>query len=289
MNDQYDAHTLRKLQLAQCCILEDFIRICDENDIKYFIFAGCGIGVERHGGFIPWDDDIDIGMLRADYEKFREIAKKDYSEKYQILEISEDPEFPFFNMEFKRRGTRNVPVIFKGNDTDMGIDVALYPFDNVADDPKKRKRQLRSVFVWHKLKILREFGHPVLFITGFKRKVVSAICVIAHAFLKLFHVSHAFINRHYLKSALKYNVTETEWVSCFFDTTPMGSAIKRSELFPLVDKKFEYLTVKVPNKNHEYLTRCFGDYMQLPPPEKRKNHFPYILEFGPFEDLQTDE
>lgn len=289
MNDQYDPKVLRKLQLAQCKVFEDFIKICEDNNLEYFLFAGCAIGVERHGGFIPWDDDIDIAMLRSDYEKFKEIAKKEYSDKYEILEISENPEFPFFNMEFKRKGTRNVPAIFKGNDTDMGIDVALYPYDNVADDPKKRKRQLFSVFFWHKIKILREFGHPVLFMSGFKRKVVSAICIIAHAFLKFFGVSHKFINKMYLKSALKYNDTETEWLSCFFDTTPMNSAIRRDEIYPLQDRKFEYLTVKVPAKNHEALTRCYGDYMQLPPVEERKNHIPYILEFGPFDDIQIDE
>ncbi|MBE6809616.1 MAG: LicD family protein [Ruminococcaceae bacterium] len=289
MSKQYDPKVLRKLQLAQCIIMEDFIKICEENNLDYFIFAGCAIGVERHGGFIPWDDDIDIGMLRADYEKFKEIALKDYADKYEILEISQDAKFPFLNMEFKRKGTRNVPEIFKDCDVDMGIDVAIYPFDNVADDKSKRKRQLRAVFFWHKIKILREFGHPVLFIKGWKRTIVSLICVVLHAVLKVFNISHAFINKQYLKSALKFNNTETEWVSCFFGTTPMENSMKRTEIFPLAEKKFEYLTVKIPGKNHECLTRKFGDYMQIPPPEKQKNHVPYILDFGPFEDLQINE
>ena len=141
MSKQYEPQVLRKLQLAQCLIMEDFIKICEENNLDYFIFAGCAIGVERHGGFIPWDDDIDIGMLRADYERFKEIAKNNYSDRYEILEISETDKFPFLNMEFKRKGTRNVPEIFKDCDVDMGIDVAIYPFDNVADDIKKRKKQ----------------------------------------------------------------------------------------------------------------------------------------------------
>lgn len=289
MSKQYDPKVLRKLQLAQCIIMEDFIKICEENNLDYFIFAGCAIGVERHGGFIPWDDDIDIGMLRADYEKFKEIALKDYADKYEILEISQDAKFPFLNMEFKRKGTRNVPEIFKDCDVDMGIDVAIYPFDNVADDKNKRKHQLRAVFFWHKIKILREFGHPVLFIKGWKRTIVSLICVVLHAVLKVFNISHAFINKQYLKSALKFNNTETEWVSCFFGTTPMENSMKRTEIFPLAEKKFEYLTVKIPGKNYECLTRKFGDYMQIPPPEKQKNHVPYILDFGPFEDLQINE
>ena len=61
-NEQYDPKVLRKLQLAELEVFKDFIKICDENGLSYFLFAGCAIGVERHKGFIPWDDDIDIGM-----------------------------------------------------------------------------------------------------------------------------------------------------------------------------------------------------------------------------------
>ncbi len=288
MGNQYDPKVLRKLQLAQCIILKDFMKICEENKLDYFIFAGCAIGVERHQGFIPWDDDIDIGMLRKDYEKFIDIAKKEYSDKYQILEISEDDRFPFLNAEFKRKGTKNLPEVFKTSDVDMGIDVAIYPFDNVCDDMVKRKRQLRSVFFWHKIKILREFGHPVLFIKGWKRNVVSAICIVTHSVLKVLRISHKFINKRYMKSATKYNDRQTEWVSCFFGTTPMENSMKRSEIFPLTKKKFEYLMVNVPGKNHDCLTRKFGDYMQIPPKEKQKNHVPYILEFGEFENIKID-
>ena len=76
-NEQYDPKVLRKLQLAELEVFKDFIKICDENGLSYFLFAGCAIGVERHKGFIPWDDDIDIGMPREDYKKFLQIAKNE--------------------------------------------------------------------------------------------------------------------------------------------------------------------------------------------------------------------
>ncbi len=288
MSGQYEEKTLRKLQLAQCIILEDFMKICEENDLPYFIFAGCAIGVERHKGFIPWDDDIDIGMLRKDYDRFLEIAKRDYTDKYRVLDISADKDFPFYNAEFIRKGTRNVPEIFKEANVDMGIDVAIYPFDNVAPGGFAKKKQLWSVFFWHKMRILRDFGNPVLFMKGWKKTVVATICKFAHWVLKTTHFSRSFINKHYMKNATKYNNTETEWVSCFFGTTPLENAMRRDEIFPLTEKKFEYLMVKVPGKNHECLTRKFGDYMVIPPKEKQKNHVPYILEFGEFENLEID-
>lgn len=287
-NEQYDPEVLRKLQLAQCVIFEDFIKICEKHDLKYFLFAGCAIGVERHGGFIPWDDDIDIGMPRRDYDRFLKIAKRDYSDKYRVLDISVDENFPFYNAEFIRKGTKNVPAIFKGVDIDMGIDIALYPFDNVADGGFKRKYQLFSVFFWHKMRILKDFGKPVIMMDGWKKNVVAAACLAVHKILKWTHFPVRFINWRYMANATRYNYKKTKGISCFFMTTPMESYIDNADLYPLAKKKFEYLTVCVPKNNDKHLTRQFGDYMQLPPVEKRKNHVPYILDFGEFDNWEVD-
>ena len=101
-NEQYDPKVLRKLQLAELEVFKDFIKICDENGLSYFLFAGCAIGVERHKGFIPWDDDIDIGMLRDDYEKVLKIYREKYTDKYVVLDIDSQETFPFYNAEIER-------------------------------------------------------------------------------------------------------------------------------------------------------------------------------------------
>ena len=87
-NEQYDPKVLRKLQLAELEVFKDFIKICDENGLSYFLFAGCAIGVERHKGFIPWDDDIDIWMKRKDYNRFIEIIKKELDSTFCICHYS---------------------------------------------------------------------------------------------------------------------------------------------------------------------------------------------------------
>ena len=112
-NEQYDPKVLRKLQLAELEVFKDFIKICDENGLSYFLFAGCAIGVERHKGFIPWDDDIDIGMLRDDYEKVLKIYREKYTDKYVVLDIDSQETFPFYNAEIARIGTKNIPYVFK--------------------------------------------------------------------------------------------------------------------------------------------------------------------------------
>ena len=84
-NKQYDPKILRKLQLSELSVFKDFIKICEENNLQYFLFAGCAIGVERHQGFIPWDDDIDVSMKRKDIDILRNIMRNET--KYKLVVI----------------------------------------------------------------------------------------------------------------------------------------------------------------------------------------------------------
>ena len=102
-NEQYDPKVLRKLQLAELEVFKDFIKICDENGLSYFLFAGCEIGVERHKGFIPWDDDIDLFMPRPDYERLAKIWNKKADIK-KYVQIS-DPTLLSDGDLFKDPGT----------------------------------------------------------------------------------------------------------------------------------------------------------------------------------------
>lgn len=277
---EYTNEQLKKLQLVQLEMLKDVLKICKENNLKCFMTAGCAIGIERHKGFIPWDDDIDLGIMREDYEKFVEIVQRDYKDKYHMMSAEISDLYPFQHANMMKNGTVCVPETFEGIRCEFGIDVAFYPFDHVPDDLKKRKKQTRMLFLYSKLRLVRDIKKPYLNMSPFAKKIVYTCCYIAHYAMKVCGISRKWLNNQWLKWAKKYNDIETENVCCFSSTHPLDMMIRLEDLFPLVEKQFEDVMIGVPNKNHEYLTKMYGNYMELPPIEKRKNHAPKILIFG---------
>ena len=101
--NEYDPETLKHLQDVYLMMLKDFIKVCDENQIEYYLDGGSALGAVRHQGFIPWDDDIDIGMTRDNYNKFLALAGKELGVEYFL-----QPEFPEF---ITREGQRLTPRI----------------------------------------------------------------------------------------------------------------------------------------------------------------------------------
>ena len=92
-------------------MLEEIDRICSKNDIKYSLFAGSALGAVRHGGFIPWDDDLDIVMLRPDYEKFLQIADKELSSAF-FLQKEFSEHWPMFFSKLRKNGTAYMEKMF---------------------------------------------------------------------------------------------------------------------------------------------------------------------------------
>ena len=76
MYGEYEPQVLEKLHSVELLMLKDFMKLCDDNNIEYFAISGTAIGAVRHQGFIPWDDDIDVALLRKDYERFVKVMKK---------------------------------------------------------------------------------------------------------------------------------------------------------------------------------------------------------------------
>lgn len=283
---QYEEKTLHRLQQTLLEIFSDFASVCEKYGLRYFMFAGSGIGVVRHQGFIPWDDDIDVAMPREDYDKLLEIAPREWAGKYKITTPLTDSQYISAVTKMQKLGTKFVSEMSKDMKCELCIAIDIFPYDNVPDSPFLEKKQLWITWFLTKLIFLRGNAHPIIPLQGWKKAVSKGICEIAHFLTALFHISPRFLYRCLLRESTRYNGKETKKMNTFIAAGPQKTYVTRSELFPLVDMPFEGTTAKMPNGYDACLRRIFGEYMVLPPESKRVNHCPYILDFG--EQNETD-
>lgn len=277
---EYDDFTLKRIQEVELEILKDFMDICDRHGLDYFGIAGTGIGVLRHHGFIPWDDDIDVAMPRDDFEKLLPLVEKEMGDKYLIMNAERYPNYPLMTTRMTMRGTKFKEEALKNIDAPLGIFLDLYPLDKVSDNPKEARRQARDAWFWSKILILRSIPFPMLGFSGWKAKIIHAICGLAHLVLSILHVPKTWIYKKAYEAETRSNhYTKTKNLDFFCDTTPYMNLYAVKDIYPLRKLPFEDVELNFPHNLHNNLTGMYGDYMQLPPEEKRKNHYPYELEF----------
>ena len=144
---ELDNKTLKKLHEVGLEILLEIDRVCKKYDIPYFLCGGTLLGSIRHKGFIPWDDDIDIGMLRNDYEKFEECYIKEHSKKYYLHSIKTDEDYWLSFIKIQKNNTTINEKFIEKLDTHKGIFVDIFPFDKVPDKGFTKRLKLRSFFI----------------------------------------------------------------------------------------------------------------------------------------------
>lgn len=291
MPEFYEPATLKHLQKLEMEILDDFKRICKENNLTYFGFAGTGIGALRHKGYIPWDDDIDISMPRKDYEAFMRIVTEQMGDKYEVLNVDTDVNYPLATTRLCLRGTKFREHSMKDVDCNWGIFLDLYALDNAADNPILYQLQMWEAWFWGKLLILRSIPRPYLYVHGLTAKLVTAACVFTHNMMEKLGVSKEWLIMMRERASRRYENVKTERIAYFCDPMPNTNTFALKDTFPLRELPFEDGTLPFPNNLEELLTKMYGDYMTPPPVEKRKTHFPYELDFGPYpmpENEQAD-
>ncbi len=278
-NNYYDEKTLKKLQKIEMNILKDFIKICEENKLSFSLSGGSALGAIRHKGFIPWDDDIDVVMPRKDYDKFLTIAEKEYNNKYTIMNNDHNHKFPLMNTRWGLNGTEYKTEDLKDIPGDFGIFLDIFFFDNIPDDDKLMRKQHGKAWFYGKLLVLSGVKKPVLYYYGIKRKILEIIFFLAHYILKIIPNNTRYFYKKAYKYSTMYNNIETKRFAYMFDPEKYTSIMNKKDYYPLKKVPFDNIHVSIYNKAEEYLKVRYGNYMELPPIEKRHNHPPYSLKF----------
>ena len=279
---EYDPETLKKLQTIETSILYDFDQLCRKHGIKYFGCGGTAIGVVRHGGFIPWDDDIDIAMTGKDYDKFLKVAQlPEYTDKYKLVNAETVPSYPLMTSRWCKRGTKFKEESLSHIKEEMGIFLDIFCFDNIPDNEFMMKIHAWRCWFWGKLLILYWLDTPVLYDSGIIKTIELIGCKAAHQILHFLPVSPSFLYSKAKKVTTEFENKKTKRVNYLHDPKPCMSIMNKSDIFPLTRMKFDNITVSEPRNIHAYLSQRYGEgYMTLPPENKRHNHPPYELDFG---------
>lgn len=136
-----DNEILRKVQLAQLDMAKEVKRICNKYNINYFMDSGTLLGAVRHKGFIPWDDDLDFGMLREDYEKFLKVAPTELNSKYFLQTWKNDDGFPYGFSKIRKKNTIYIEAIDQKTSGHKELWIDIFPYDVYPDDVDCRKEQ----------------------------------------------------------------------------------------------------------------------------------------------------
>ena len=238
-------------------------RVCEDNHIRYFLASGTALGAKRHSGFIPWDDDIDIYMLRQDYEKFSSVIDNEKS-PFKLLDVYRDDKYflPFSKM-VDTRTIMDWPIV--RNDYTFGVWVDVFILDNVPDSDKECRSFHR------KLDLLQRFYTAALYKIKpqtLRDKVYKlALCW-------TIPIGPRFFSKRLDKLSQKYNKQVTKRVGQnSFTAYTRDKEVFSKDFFEKEDL-LDFCGVKHPTpfNTHEYLTHYYGDYMTLPPVEKRVSH-----------------
>ena len=264
---------LNTLRVIEKDMLREIDRICRKHDIKYFISYGTMLGAVRHGGFIPWDDDVDVAMLRSEFEKFRQIAPKELNNCFSYESHVNHNGYHYFFDRITARDTYFASKYSDDYEMHKGISIDIFVLDNVPADPKAAYR------FWQGL-MRRRMIMNVRWKNTARKGKAYLLSKLLLPFLRLRSMDS--YSRSYEKAVRQYEHKDTGWVM------PASSDHKYRGTFPIetfsevIPYRFDDVDTFIPVGYKDFLKAWYtDDYMDmLPLSQQNPFHDYYRLDLG---------
>ncbi len=260
--------TSRETQLEEKKILDEVVKFLEKNNLRYFLIYGTLLGAIRHKGFIPWDDDIDIAMPRPDYDKLQRILKESNSILNDNLHFH-SLELNNLNMPFTKVYNYSINIEdWRYNDKyEKYLWIDIFPIDGLPSDDKKVQKMFKKAVKWRKSLMYRKTVFKFLLSNRtFFKNILKIFSKIIFSIFPSEFASKMIININ------KCNYDECDFVGDFVWGNSLKEKMKKEIYEDYIDVEFEGKKYKGLKNYDKYLTQIYGDYMKLPPVEKRKTH-----------------
>lgn len=253
---------MNEMQAKLVDMLAWFHDKCEKEGLRYYIIAGTMLGAVRHGGFIPWDDDIDVGMPRADYEKLRELVKKEQDARYFIEYPGLDnKEYTFLTA--KVYDTQTTLIEKKRKPIKRGIYIDIFPLDGIGDTIEESVENYKSFNFHFKLQL-------IITVAFLKRRSLfkNAVTLVGRIISPLFVRDYKHLKK--LDDICKrIDFDDAKIVSNLMGGSGVKGMVPVEYFGKPTPVQFETLTVYGLENPDAYLRSMYGDYMKLPPVEKQ--------------------
>ena len=252
-----------ELKSIQLEIMKHVHNFCESNHINYSLAYGSLLGAIRHKGFIPWDDDIDIVMLRKDHERFLQLYPK-HSDLYKVHSLESDPNYAY---AFAKVSDPRTLLVENVNAQNIGVNIDVFPLDNAFDDLEQSQKYAKKISLLkylYRLKFLQPPKKNAPWKRVFMR--IGKIAVLPLTLRKL-----ATKISSYAKSNTNQ---ESKYVVMMVGTTPQATLrqiVERSWFNSYTTVPFEGTQLKIITEFDKYLSHEYGDYM-TPPKNKTSPH-----------------
>ena len=263
--------------------LAEVIRVCEVCNIPYFIQGGSAIGALYNKGIVPWDDDIDVGMTRENYERFLREAPAHLSSEYFLEWFGTEENTPFYFAKVKRNNTLFVEEMWRNMDIHHGIFVDIFPYDRIPDNPLLEKLHRFSAKFWINCFMGKEIW---LWKHCGECEIDAPLpkswlgCAAIRAVVSV--MSRKAIYKQMNRVLGRYNSCDTEYVNI---VRMPKDQIARADIENPVDMEFGGMMVKAPRNVEVYLRHHYPNLRPVLPEEEQINHAPYKLSFDTTQEI----